>query len=280
MEYQEQAVTAAQKILEAHNGVFIADVVGLGKTYVTAMLLQQLQGRTLVVCPPVLEDYWRETFVDFGIRAYRIESLGKLDHILRDGHEKYEHVVLDEAHRFRNETTQRYEQLHQIAFGKKVICVSATPLNNEMSDIYSLFKLFQTPRRSTIPGVRDLKRFFDERELRLRQYDRRTPQYDEAAQAISEEVRDRVLMHVMIRCTRSEIEQYYAEDRKSRAFRFRRSSRLGVSCTCSTRPSKRSSIARSTGFPTLPTPGTHRFSSTRATWIRYGSSPSATSGAS
>lgn len=220
LEYQEQAVTAARKILEAHDGVFIADVVGLGKTYVTAMLLQQLQGRTLVVCPPVLEDYWRETFVDFGIRAYRIESLGKLEHILRDGHSKYDHVVLDEAHRFRNETTQRYEQLHQIAFGKKVICVSATPLNNEVSDIYSLLKLFQTPRRSTIPGVRDLKRFFDEKRRKLNQYDRDTPEYEQAAQDISEEVRDRVLKHVMIRRTRSEIERYYADDMEKQGLSF------------------------------------------------------------
>jgi superfamily II DNA or RNA helicase len=220
LEYQEQAVTAARKILEAHNGVFIADVVGLGKTYVTAMLLQQLQGRTLVVSPPVLEDYWRETFVDFGIRGYRIESLGKLDHVLRDGHQKYDHVVLDEAHRFRNEDTQRYEKLHEIAFGKQVICVSATPLNNEVSDIYSLLKLFQTPRRSTIPGVRDLKGFFDEKRRTLNKYDRDTPEYDRAAQDISEEVRDRVLKHVMIRRTRSEIEQYYADDMEKQGLSF------------------------------------------------------------
>jgi len=220
LEYQEQAVTAARKILEAHNGVFIADVVGLGKTYVTAMLLQQLRGRTLVVCPPVLEDYWRETFVDFGIRGYRIESLGKLDHVLRDGHQKYAHVVLDEAHRFRNEDTQRYEKLHEIAFGKQVICVSATPLNNEVSDIHSLLKLFQTPRRSTIPGVRDLKGFFDEKRRRLNQYDRDTPEYDRAAQEISEEVRDRVLKHVMIRRTRSEIERYYGDDMEKQDLSF------------------------------------------------------------
>ena len=156
LEYQTQAVTAAKKIVETHNGVFIADVVGLGKTYVTAMLVQHLRGRTLVVCPPVLEDYWRDTFIDFGIRGYRIVSLGKLDRILQEGHDKYTTVVLDEAHRFRNEDTQRYATLHQICFGKQVVCVSATPLNNDISDIYSLLKLFQTPRQSTIPGVRDL----------------------------------------------------------------------------------------------------------------------------
>jgi len=220
LEYQEQAVTAARKILEAHNGVFVADVVGLGKTYVTAMLMQQLRGRTLVICPPVLEEYWRETFIDFGIRGYRIESLGKLEHVLRRGHQKYDFVVLDEAHRFRNELTQRYEMLHEICFGKKVICVSATPLNNEISDIYALLKLFQTPRRSTIPGVRDLKRFFDTKRRALSRLDRGTPEYAKTAQTISEEVRDKVLKHVMVRRTRSEIERYYEEDLKKQGLSF------------------------------------------------------------
>ena len=212
LEYQMHAVTAARKVLEAHHGVFIADVVGLGKTFVTAMLLQQMRGRTLVICPPVLEDYWRETFIDFGIRSYRIESLGKLDHVIERGHKKYDFVVLDEAHRFRNQMTQRYEQLHEICFGKKVICVSATPLNNEIGDLYSLLKLFQTPRRSTIPGVRDLKAFFDAKRKSLNRFDRGTPDYVQTAQAISEDVRDKVLKHVMIRRTRSEIAEYYGED--------------------------------------------------------------------
>lgn len=220
LEYQTQAVTAAKKIVETHNGVFIADVVGLGKTYVTAMLVQKLQGRTLVVCPPVLEAYWRDTFIDFGIRGYRIVSLGKLDHIIQEGHDKYTTVVLDEAHRFRNEDTQRYAQLHQICFGKQVVCVSATPLNNDISDIYSLLKLFQTPRQSTIPGVRNLKAFFKRKQHALRKEKRGTPDYVRTAQTISENVRDRILKHVMVRRTRSEIEEYYEEDIKQQGLSF------------------------------------------------------------
>jgi len=48
LEYQEQAVLNAKKILEEYGGVFISDVVGLGKTYISAMLAGQLDGRTLV----------------------------------------------------------------------------------------------------------------------------------------------------------------------------------------------------------------------------------------
>jgi len=54
LEYQEQAVLNAKKILEEYGGVFISDVVGLGKTYISAMLAGQLDGRTLVIAPPVL----------------------------------------------------------------------------------------------------------------------------------------------------------------------------------------------------------------------------------
>ena len=54
LEYQEQAVLNAKKILDEYGGVFISDVVGLGKTYISAMLAQQLDGKNLVLAPPVL----------------------------------------------------------------------------------------------------------------------------------------------------------------------------------------------------------------------------------
>ena len=220
LEYQRQAVTSARKVLEAHGGVFIADVVGLGKTYIAAMLARQLPGRILVIAPPVLQKYWQETFSAFGIRGYRTESLGKLEHILREGHERYDYVIVDEAHRFRNELTQRYEMLHEICFGKRVVLVSATPLNNTVSDIYSLLKLFQVPKRSTIPGVPNLERFFRHQQQRLRKHDRDDAEYVRTAQDVSREVRDKVLKHVMIRRTRSEIAEYYSEDMEQQGLSF------------------------------------------------------------
>ena len=45
LEYQEQAVLNAKKILEEYGGVFIADVVGLGKTYISTLLAGQLDGQ-------------------------------------------------------------------------------------------------------------------------------------------------------------------------------------------------------------------------------------------
>jgi len=87
--YQEQAVINAKKILEEYGGVFISDVVGLGKTYVAAMLAGQLDGRTLVIAPPVLLDEhnpgsWPNVFSDFRVPA-DFESVGNLMSLLIEG---------------------------------------------------------------------------------------------------------------------------------------------------------------------------------------------------
>lgn len=220
LEYQKQAVVSARKILEAYGGVFLADVVGLGKTYIAALLAQQLPGRKLVICPPVLVDYWRSTFVDFGIGGAKVESMGKLDQILRDGHERFDYVFVDEAHRFRNESTQGYEKLHQICWGKKVVLVSATPLNNTIDDIFTQIKLFQPPRRSAIPGVTDLEGYFRQRTSYLGSLEKGSPEYLDALKEVAGEVRQDILSFLMVRRTRREIVQYYDQDMANQGLSF------------------------------------------------------------
>ena len=134
--------------MEEYGGVFISDVVGLGKTYITARLASQLKGRTIVIAPPALLDEnnpgsWKNVFYDFRIFA-KFFSIGKLDDALKEIEEKeYTNVIIDEAHRFRTETTIGYEKLAQICRGKRVILVTATPYNNYPNDILNQIKLFQ-----------------------------------------------------------------------------------------------------------------------------------------
>lgn len=54
LKYQQEAASSAERMLEAYGGVFLADVVGLGKTYMAAMLAKRLEGRHLVIVPPKL----------------------------------------------------------------------------------------------------------------------------------------------------------------------------------------------------------------------------------
>lgn len=221
LEYQTQSVTSARKILSAYNGVFLADVVGLGKTYTAARLAQQLNGGILIICPPSLKDYWHDTFFQFRIPSFDVESMGMLDNILSKDVARYEYVIIDEAHRFRNEYTQGYEKLYQICFGKKVILVSATPLNNSINDIFSQLKLFQIPKKSTIPGVPDLESFFNEwsRTIKKAKQDGQD-EYFTAVRDAAHEIRHKIFQHIMVRRTRCDVKKYFSDDMKKNGLSF------------------------------------------------------------
>ena len=219
LQYQEQAVIQALKKLEEFNGVFLADVVGLGKTFITAQLLQQVHGRILVICPPVLKEYWQNSLLEFGVPAH-VESLGKLDGIIKQGMDRFDYVVVDEAHRFRNESTQSYADLLDICRGKKVILVTATPLNNTIDDIFSQLKLFQIPKNSTIPGIPNLEKFFNRLRKRFAHLKKGDPEYRQAIAEVSVEIREKVLKHVMVRRTRSDVVRYYKQDTESQGLVF------------------------------------------------------------
>lgn len=220
LKYQSQAAIQAKKILETYNGVFLADVVGLGKTFITALLLQQLQGRTLIVCPPVLKDYWRSSLFDFGVRSFEVESLGKLEHIIKKGIERYDYIVVDEAHRFRNDNTQSYANLMDICRGKKVILVTATPLNNTIDDIFAQLKLFQAPKNSTIPGIPNLEKYFSNFRTNLAKLEKEDPEYKKLIKIISDDIRNSILRYVMVRRTRTDVMTYFKQDMNAQGLTF------------------------------------------------------------
>ncbi len=220
LQYQRDAVIQAKRILEKHNGVFISDVVGLGKTYMCAMLAQELDGRSLFLCPPVLIDYWDRVLSDFGVRGYKVESEGKLDKIIEEGTEQYRYVFVDESHRFRNAETEQYRQLHEICVGKRVILISATPQNNYTTDIANQLYLFQSKNRSTIVNARNLELFFDTLRKKVRSCEKDSDEYKKAVRDASEEIRDKILREVMIRRTRTEIKKNYADDLKKQGLEF------------------------------------------------------------
>lgn len=217
-QYQKEAVIDAKKKIEAYGGVFISDVVGLGKTYICALLAQQLEGRKLIICPPPLVDYWDETFKEFN-QVATVVSLGKLDDILEKDTSKYDYVFIDEAHRFRNENTDSYKKLHEICHGKKIILISATPLNNYPKDIASQLYLFQKRTNSNL-SVKNLEKFFRDINNRIKKYKRGTQEYVDEIKAVSEEIREKILQEIMVRRTRKDIIENYPEDVKNQGLKF------------------------------------------------------------
>lgn len=220
LRYQKDAVIQAKRKIAKHNGIFISDVVGLGKTYICALLAQELEGKKLFLCPPVLCEYWENVLFQFEVKGAKVESHGKLKNIIEDGISDFDYVFVDESHRFRNAETENYKLLHQICMGKKVILISATPQNNYHRDIANQLYLFQSRSKSTIVTARNLENFFDNLKRKVNSYVKGSKEQKEAIREASEEIRNKVLRDVMIRRTRTEIQKVYGEDLKKQKLKF------------------------------------------------------------
>jgi hypothetical protein len=148
-DFQSEAYHQAKGVLRRYGGVFLADVVGLGKTYIALALLRYLQDRhgehPVVIAPPAVCPQWERLAAEFRIEL-RTVSHGKMDDLR--SLEDREVLVIDESHNFRNPWTRRYQLLGEWlrpAGGhadRKVILVSATPQNNRPEDVLHQLRLF------------------------------------------------------------------------------------------------------------------------------------------
>ena len=166
--YQTDAVKQALAIIESYNGVLIADVVGLGKTIIACATAKQLRARGVVICPPGLigndnkTEGWKKYLDQFQMNDWEVRSVGELEKTLEfvQAHDDIEIIIIDEAHRFRNQDTKGYELLKNICRNKKVILLTATPFNNKPNDVLSLLSLFITPKKSSITLNNNLEATF------------------------------------------------------------------------------------------------------------------------
>ncbi len=170
--FQFDAVRRGLRMVEQHGGCFIGDVVGLGKTYIGAELVRQLQfseppgSHPLIICPAGLKPMWEVTSEKFGIGAEVVsmsaitpppmdafdEETGDYLDAEPQGHginliEQYPDrgvVLIDEVHNFRHEATRRYAALSSYLWSgdRKVVMLSATPQNLGPADIYHQVRLF------------------------------------------------------------------------------------------------------------------------------------------
>ncbi len=171
LKYQADAIQMSLATIENHNGVIISDVVGLGKSVIGSAVAHNLALRTVIIAPPHLVKQWEDYRSEFDFNA-KVFSSGSIEKAL-DYYREYSDskkkwlIIIDEAHKYRNEYTQDYFNLHQLCQGNKVMLLTATPFNNRPQDIYSMIRLFQIPSKSTLKTVDNLGREF--REL-IKQY--------------------------------------------------------------------------------------------------------------
>lgn len=240
LKYQRDAVAQGYRMLLQYNGLFLSDVVGLGKTLIATMIAQRFiqangaRTRILVVFPPAVEQNWRETFRLFGMeRAAHFLSCGSLNKVLEQKDQyraagEYDLVIVDESHGFRSDNADKYEKLQKICKAqrtmpghiggtqKKVMLLSATPLNNRPEDLRNQLLLFQDGNHSTLDGIPSLDAFFAPLNQRYKRLQSERDQRDitKEVEKLYNEIRERVIAQVTVRRTRNNIlhsEEYRAD---------------------------------------------------------------------
>ncbi|MDP2897027.1 MAG: helicase-related protein [bacterium] len=167
-EYQKEGYSALLKIASRYGGAFLCDGVGLGKTYVGLMLIERLvmyeRKRVALFVPKAARDdvwerdlrrYLRYLSGDFSNLAVfnhtdLLRSSRDFQYRLERVKEMADVIVIDEAHHFRNlglggedgEFKSRYWRMYDICEGKTLYLLTATPVNNRLTDLQHMIELF------------------------------------------------------------------------------------------------------------------------------------------
>ena len=206
--YQQEAYWALMKIARQHGGAFLCDGVGLGKTFVGLMLIERLvlhEGKRVVLFAPeggeggglgaaaprlAAAHRRRRRRRDFSnLAVFSHTDLGRKG----DFPERFERiaeladaVIIDEAHHFRNPgragdrrrgrasraTTSCSTCSIRTERPKSLFLLTATPINNRLTDFRHMVELFSRRRRgATSPArsaINNLRAHFSNLEKALR----------------------------------------------------------------------------------------------------------------
>jgi superfamily II DNA or RNA helicase/HKD family nuclease len=175
-DFQRDGYLAAKEILENYGGVLIADSVGLGKTYLAMRLLDDYAYKerlpTLIICPAALKDtLWDPLLRQYGIRA-DIESMERVSrgNFPIERYMNYKVIVVDESHNFRNPDTNRWSNLFKLLerdSEKKLILLTATPINNSVFDLYHQLRFITRDQEDYFlsVGIGNLRKYFERAEF-------------------------------------------------------------------------------------------------------------------
>ncbi len=205
--YQQEAYWGLMKIARQHGGAFLCDGVGLGKTFVGLMLIERLvlhEGRRVALFAPkaakegVWEPHLKEWLPHIGGVGSRADfsNLAVFSHtdLSRKGDfparfqriaELADVVIIDEAHHFRNPGSRgsdngrepsRYYRLYDLLDNsvrrKTLFMLTATPINNRLSDFRHMVELFTRRDQAYFArtlGVNNLRAHVNQMEQAFRQ---------------------------------------------------------------------------------------------------------------
>ena len=211
-----QERTALTVLRRFRGRAVLGDEVGLGKTIEAALILKEyvmrgLVRRALVLCPPSLVQQWQEELrgkfgLEFlasadpefrslgeqawGSRDLLVASLGtarlaRHREVLR--RTPFDLLIVDEAHHLRRRNSAAWRLVSEIP-RKFLLLLTATPVQNDLEELYNLITLLRPGQLGTPTEFR--RRFVDVA-------DRRRPRHVTALREL--------MMDVMVRNTRAQV---------------------------------------------------------------------------
>ncbi|MCW5940062.1 MAG: DEAD/DEAH box helicase family protein [Fimbriimonadaceae bacterium] len=172
--YQRDAYFDLRFMAERWGGGLLCDGVGLGKTFVALALIERAlsqRKRVIVVAPKAaIPSVWHQNLARFfphdfdpdpnyqhDLRVYPHTDFGRLgginDERINWLRERYDVVVVDEAHHFRTPHRNRSQRLKQLVKDKELYLLTATPINNSLDDLYHLLNLIAQDRQNHFQSV-------------------------------------------------------------------------------------------------------------------------------
>lgn len=199
-QFQIDAVQQAVEIVRKYNGVFVSDVVWLWKTYTWSVIMDILtkdsSSRWLVIAPAKLIKEREKALRKFNVNA-EVKSIDWMEKVVNDpSYDNVKYVLVDESHKFKDPWTARYPLLQEFIHrtNKKLVLLSATPLNLDGWDVYHQIKLFHKGEETNLPITPNhLYQFFK-------------------AYENGEVELWNILWELMVRRTRLHIKRYYDKD--------------------------------------------------------------------
>jgi SNF2 family DNA or RNA helicase len=178
--YQHQIDAALRALHQMRGRALLADEVGLGKTIEAGIVMKELIQRglvrtVLVLTPASLTEQWREELQtkfheSFTVmetpqqwQAVREADAGRwivsLDRAKLDSHSEavlgreYDLLIVDEAHKLKNRATRAWQFVNKVR-KRYVLMLTATPVQNDLMELYSLITILSPGQLGTVRAFR------------------------------------------------------------------------------------------------------------------------------
>ena len=157
-QYQREGYHRLMQIAEKYRGALLCDGVGLGKTFIGLMVIERLlferKKVALFVPKAARVDVWEAKLKRFlpkslgsfsNLKIYNHTDIlrgGEYPALMQEISEEVDAIVVDEAHHFRNMSSQRARKFYEMTEGKELFFLTATPINNSLYDLMHLIEYF------------------------------------------------------------------------------------------------------------------------------------------